>query len=118
MALRLLIADDHEATRLGVRALIAHKRDWHVCGEAATGIEAVQKVVELNPDVVILDLSMPEMNGFEAAEHISECSPSTKIIFFSMHEVPASARMVGGHAFVAKSTAAQELVSAIERLIN
>ena len=114
MGLRLLIADDHEVLRLGVRSLLTHKRGWHVCGEATTGIDAVHKVRELNPDVVILDLSMPGMNGFEAAEKIRRSAPSTKIVFFSVHDIPASARMAGGDAFVPKSADAGELISAIE----
>ena len=118
MGLRLLIADDHEALRLGVRTLLTHKRGWHVCGEATTGTEAVEKVRELIPDVVILDLSMPEMNGFEAAEEIRRSVPSTKIVFFSVHKIPASAKIAGGDAFVPKSAEAHELISAIERVAS
>ena len=114
MNLRLLIADDHEVMRLGVRSLLSHKRGWHVCGEATTGMEAVEKVCELSPDVVILDLSMPGMNGFEAAEKIRRSAPSTKIVIFSVHEIPASARIVGADAFVPKSADADDLISAIE----
>lgn len=116
MNLRLLIADDHEVMRLGVRSLLTHKHGWQVCGEATTGMEAVEKVRELSPDVVILDLSMPGMNGFEVAEKIRQSAPSTKIVVFSVHEIPASARIAGADAFVPKSADAHKLISAIEQV--
>jgi len=116
--LRLLIADDNEVLRMGLRALIGNRHGWQVCGEAANGEEAVAKVRELAPDVVILDLTMPVMNGFEAAAEIRRIAPSTKIVFFSVHDVPAVAREIGADAFVSKSSAAQELVTTIERVVG
>lgn len=92
MPLRILIADDNEVVRLGVRALLTPKRDWEICGDAGNGREAITKVWELSPDLVILDLSMPVMNGFEAARVIRRLAPSTKIVFLSVHDVPATAR--------------------------
>jgi DNA-binding NarL/FixJ family response regulator len=114
--LRILVADDHEALRMGLCALIGHKAGWQVCGEAANGEEAIAKVRDLAPDVVILDLTMPVINGFEAAAEIRRIAPSTKIVFFSVHDVPVVAREVGADVFVSKSSAAQVLISAIERL--
>ena len=118
MPLRFLIADDHEVVRIAVRILIAQTDDWQVCGEAANGIEAVLKASQLAPDVLILDLSMPGMNGFEVAEEVRRRAPSTKIVFFTMHEVPVTAREVGADAFVAKTDPAQNLITTIDRVIS
>jgi DNA-binding NarL/FixJ family response regulator len=115
---RLLIADDHEVTRMGVRMLLAENPQWEVCGEAIDGHQAIEKVMELAPDAVLLDLSMPVMNGFEVAAEIRRLAPSTKIIFFSMHDVPATAQQVGGDAFVKKADAAKDLVVTLERVLK
>lgn len=117
LSVRLLIADDSEMLRIGIRTLVEYRRDWQVCGEAANGEEAVARVRELAPDVVILDLSMPIMNGFQAAEEIRRSSPATKIVFFSVHEVPSTARTVGADAFVSKSAPASQLLATVERVI-
>ena len=116
MALRLLIADDNELLRIGVRALIELKRDWEICGEASDGDEAIAKALALAPDVVVLDLSMPLMNGFRAAEEIRRASPSTRIVFLSVHDVPATASAAGADAFVSKASPAEVLISTIERV--
>jgi DNA-binding NarL/FixJ family response regulator len=118
MALRLLIADDHEIVRMGVRTLLKNRADWEICGDAANGREAIAKVWELSPDVVILDLTMPIMNGFEAATEIRRIAPSTKIVFFSVHDVPATAIEVGGDAFISKTAPPQELIATIERVTD
>lgn len=115
MAFRLLIVDDHEIVRLGVRTLFADDDSIEVCGEAENGMDAVRKVSDLSPDVVILDLTMPGMNGFEAAEKILSVAPSVKIIFFSAHEIPATARTVGADSFVSKSSPLRELTLAVSR---
>src|SRR5690242_3389928 len=118
ISLRILIADDHEVVRMGVRLLLAGNPEWELCGEAVDGRQAIQKAVELVPDVVILDLTMPELNGFQAAQLIRRLTPSAKIIFFSMHEIPITARAVGGDAFVAKSSAARDLPAALQRVLQ
>jgi len=118
VSLRLLIADDNEVVRVGVRTLLRQRSDWEVCGDAANGREAIAKVWELSPDVIVLDLSMPVMNGFEAATEIRRISPSTKIVMLSVHDVPAVAREVGADAFVRKTTSAAELLAAIERIVG
>src|ERR1700692_834884 len=100
---RLLIVDDHEVVRKGVRMLFANNDSIEVCGEAQNGMEAIRMVPELSPDVVILDLSMPGMNGFETAAKMRLIAPSTKIVFFSAHEIPNTARWAGADAFVSKS---------------
>src|ERR1700682_4234188 len=111
---RVLIVDDHEIVRMGLRILLAGYPQFEVCGEAVDGRQALAKVAELLPDVVIMDLSMPVMNGFDAAKELRLMSPATKIVLFSMHEPPATARMVRAHVFVAKSAAARVLPAAIE----
>ena len=118
VSLRLLVVDDEKCIRTLVRTLLGARHSWHVCGEAANGREAVQKVLELDPDVIILDLSMPVMNGFEAARVIRRLAPSTKIVFFSVDDVPVDTGRFGADAFVPKCSAAQELVTTIERVIG
>jgi DNA-binding NarL/FixJ family response regulator len=102
---------------MGVRILFAGNDQWEICGEAQDGVEAIQKVMELSPDVVILDLTMPTLGGFETAKRIRRVSPSTKIIFFSIHETPTTARLVGADAFVSKSSAAGELARTITSVL-
>jgi DNA-binding NarL/FixJ family response regulator len=117
MPARLLIVDDHEIMRMGVRFLLADHPQWEICGEASDGQLAVERVASLTPDVVILDLTMPVMNGFETATEIRRLAPGIKIIFFSMHETPTTARAVGADAFVAKSCAARDLAATLTRLL-
>ena len=118
MPLRVLIADDSEVMRMGMRTLIGMKPGWQVCGEAVNGDEAIAMVLERSPDVIIFDLTMPGKNGFEAASEIRRIAPSTKIVFYSVHDVPAAAKEVGGDAFVSKSNAAEELLATIERVVS
>jgi DNA-binding NarL/FixJ family response regulator len=118
MPSRLLIVDDHEVVRLGVRTLFANNDSFEVCGEAQNGADAIRLVAELSPDVVILDLTMPGMNGFETAAKILTIAPSVRIVFFSAHEIPATARSVGADAFVSKSSALQELTLTVSRVLQ
>jgi DNA-binding NarL/FixJ family response regulator len=89
-----------------------------VCGEAEDGPDALQKVLELAPDVVILDLTMPGMNGFETAARMREIAPTVKIVFYSIHEIPATARISGGDAFISKAAASQELIMTVNRVMQ
>ena len=118
MTIRLLIVDDHEVVRVGLRFVLAQNREWVICGEASNGVEAVERTAELQPDVVILDLSMPVMSGLEAARRIRVISPATKIIVFSMHEMPATAREIGADAFVTKSALFSELPITVGRVLQ
>src|SRR6267142_3180488 len=118
MPARLLIVDDHEVVRLGVRMLFAKDDSYEVCGEAQNGVEAIRTVSELLPDLVILGLSMPGMNGFEIAARIRLIAPSTRVVFFSGHEIPATARSVGADAFVSKSCPLQELARTVNRVMH
>jgi DNA-binding NarL/FixJ family response regulator len=116
MPTRILIVDDHEVVRMGIRMLFPANGPLQVCGEAGDGPNALQKVLELSPDVVILDLTMPGMNGFETAAGIRQIAPWVKIVFFSIHEIPTAARLSGADAFISKSSAPQELVTTVNRI--
>jgi DNA-binding NarL/FixJ family response regulator len=118
MPSRLLIVDDHEVVRKGVRLLFANSDSIEICGEAQNGMEAVRMVTELSPDVVILDLSMPGMNGFETAAKLRSIAPSVRIVFFSVHEIPSTALWIGADAFVSKSSALQDLVLTVNRVLQ
>ena len=85
MPFKILIVDDSSPIRHLLRFFIEHNTDWEVCGEAENGLIAVEKVAALKPDVVILDLSMPVMNGLEAAREISRLDPSVQMVMFTMH---------------------------------
>jgi DNA-binding NarL/FixJ family response regulator len=118
MSARLLVVDDHEVVRLGVRTLFANNDSFEICGEAQNGEGAILMVPDLSPDIVILDLSMPGMNGFETAKNILAIAPSVRIVFFSAHEIPATARLVGADAFVSKSDALEELALTVTRVLH
>jgi DNA-binding NarL/FixJ family response regulator len=115
---RVLIVDDHEIVRMGVRRLLGSNPRWVICGEAVDGRQAIEQVRRLAPDAVILDLSMPVMNGVEVASEIRRIAPSAKIVYFSTHQAPASGMLPGGDAFVTKSSAARDLNATLERLLG
>jgi DNA-binding NarL/FixJ family response regulator len=114
---RVLIVDDHPIVRVGVRILLAANPKWEVCGGAADGEEALREIAKLAPDVVILDLSLPGMNGFEVAKEIRRISSSIKIVFFTMHDVPATALEVGADGFVLKSSGVEALEKTLETVL-
>jgi DNA-binding NarL/FixJ family response regulator len=116
---RILLVDDHEVVRAGLTRLL--QGFWDICGEAENGQEAVDKVLELKPDVVILDLSMPIMGGTAAARQIRLVSPATKIVLLSMHDsetVVELSRLIGADACVSKRSAAAELHKAIAAVLR
>jgi signal transduction histidine kinase len=118
---RILIADDHELVREGLRALLASRPAWEVCGEAADGVEAIEKAAELQPDIVLLDVSMPRLSGLEAAALIRRESPTSEILIVSQHdpaEMLASALKAGARGFVSKSDIASNLLSTIESIVG
>jgi DNA-binding NarL/FixJ family response regulator len=118
---RILIADDHEIFRRGLRSLLESHPEWEVCGEAVDGQEAVDRFKELQPDVIVLDVGMPRLNGLEAAELIRKQVPDSRIVILSQHEpqvIKQAALGAGARAYVTKSEVSQELVMAIERIIS
>ncbi len=117
--LRILIADDHEVVRRGIRTLLEARPEWEVCGEAATGREAVENSRKLCPDLVILDVTMPDMDGFEAIPRILNICPGAKILVLTMHEsgeVATKILAAGASGLVLKSDAARDLVSAVRAM--
>ena len=123
MPLRFLLADDHDVMRAGLHSLLASKDDWEICGESKDASSTIAKVLELAPDIVILDLMMPGMigmtpgmTGFEIAAKIRKIAPSTKIILFSLHEVPVGVEESGAAAFVSKASGGRELLDTIDRV--
>ncbi len=120
-SLQILVADDHDLMRRGLRAMLEAHPGWEICGEAHTGTEAVAKVQELKPQVAILDISMPEMDGLEAARQIRKNSPKTEILVLSMHYSDQLIRDVleaGIRGYVIKSDSDRDLVLAVEALAN
>jgi len=118
-SLRILIADDHEVVRRGVRTLLEAQPQWEVCGEAATGREAVASARKLRPDLVLLDLTMPDMDGLEAITQILNACPAAKILVLTMHdsgEVATKVLAAGARGLVLKSDAARDLVMAVKAL--
>jgi len=117
---RILIADDHEIVRHGVRNLIASVPEYECCAEATTGRDAVRLAQELQPDVAVLDISMPELNGIEAARQILKVCPQTKILIFTVHDAERLVYEVfhaGAHGYILKSDAGRHLLSAIESVL-
>ena len=118
-SLRILIADDHDLLRRGLKSLIESQLGWTICAEVRTGREAVASADALKPDVAILDITMPELDGIEAAKRIRSISPKTEILMLSAHyseQLIRAALVTGAHGFVVKSDCNQELVIAIQTL--
>jgi DNA-binding NarL/FixJ family response regulator len=117
---RIVLADDHEIIRRGIRSLLSISPDWDICAEASNGREAVQKVVECNADLVVMDVSMPVMNGIEAARQIRTASPSTKIVIFTMHDSPqivTAAKEAGAVACLTKTSLAEQLQKVVAQVL-
>ncbi|HEV3513520.1 MAG TPA: response regulator transcription factor [Candidatus Sulfotelmatobacter sp.] len=117
--LRILIADDHELARRGIRAVLESHPGWEVCAEARDGRETVELAASLLPDVVLLDIGMPNLNGLEAARQILAVTPNVAILILTMHDSDNVVREVlraGARGFLLKSDAGRDLVSAVEAL--
>src|SRR5580704_8569882 len=119
MKLRILIADDHEVVRRGLCTLLQSHDGWEICGEATDGRVAVEKAKELKPDVVIVDIGMPSLNGLAATRQLVQQDPHCKVIVLTItdsDQVIREALDAGARGFVLKSDAARDLVSAVEAL--
>lgn len=117
--MRILIADDHDVVRAGLRQLLLERKGWEICGEASTGRQAVNLALESKPDVVVMDISMPELNGLEASRQIRKGLPKTEIVILSLHLTDQLAYEIidaGIRGYVLKSDANRDLVSAVESL--
>jgi DNA-binding NarL/FixJ family response regulator len=117
--IRILLVDDHELVRRGLRMLLESQPGWEVCGEASDGRTAVEMSRRLLPDIVVMDLSMPELNGFEATRQILAKQPKVEVLALSMHESQQMVNEVldaGAHGYVLKSDAGSDLVAAVEAL--
>src|SRR5262245_59600654 len=113
---RILLADDHKVVRKGLRGTLEENEGWQVCGEASDGRQAVELCLTLKPDVAVLDLAMPELDGIEATRQIKKAVPQVEVLIFTMHdteEIILSAFEAGARAFVLKANDELELVEAI-----
>ncbi|MFZ0480964.1 MAG: response regulator transcription factor [Terriglobales bacterium] len=116
---RILIADDHAIVRQGLRSLLESHPGWEVCAEAADGFEAVKKVEQFKPDLVALDIGMPQLNGLDAARQILRDNPKIKILFLTVYDTDHSAKtaiQLGAKGLILKSDAARELMIAVEAI--
>jgi DNA-binding NarL/FixJ family response regulator len=119
--IQILIADDHDVVKQGVCVLLDQHEGWRVCAQASTGREAVAKAREFIPDVAILDVGMPEMNGLEAAREIRTIVPATKILMLTMYEIDYLAQdcvEAGARGYLLKSDAGRMLLDGVETLIK
>jgi DNA-binding NarL/FixJ family response regulator len=121
MSTTVLIADDSPPVRRSLRAWLEQRGEWKVCGEAENGAVAVEKVKALNPDVVILDLSMPVMNGLEAARAIASVAPKTAMVLFTMHaseHLMKDAQNAGIKDVISKSDGPARLLTSLENIVK
>jgi DNA-binding NarL/FixJ family response regulator len=120
-SVRILAADDHDILRRGLKQLLTARPGWEVCGEAKTGREAVALAEQLKPDIVVMDVSMPDLNGLEAARRIHKALPRTGIIMLTLHFSDQLVKDIvesGARAYVMKSDADRDLVHAVEALCS
>ena len=118
---RILIADDHVLLRRGIRTLLESHPGWTVCGEASNGREAVEQAKELHPDIVVLDITMPQLNGVDATPLILKASPETKVLILTMHsaqEITQRAVRAGARGYILKSDTERDLITAVEALME
>jgi DNA-binding NarL/FixJ family response regulator len=119
--MRILVADDHDVVRRGLKSILQPHPGWEVCGEAHNGRQAVAQAEKLKPDVVVMDISMPDMNGLEAARRIRKSLPKTEVVILSVHYTDTLVREIvdaGAKGYILKSDADRDLVIAVEAVLN
>ena len=121
MPVKIAIADDHDVVRQGLRTILRARPEWEIVAEAANGREAVDAVRAVQPDILVLDITMPVMSGLDALQEISSLGASTRVLIFTMHDSSSLVRAVseaGASGYVLKSNAARDLIKAIEVLLG
>src|SRR5215475_10569283 len=115
--MQILIADDHEIVRRGLKQALAERPEWTVCGQASTGRDAVAKALRLKPDVVVIDIAMPEMNGLDATRKIRQALPETQFVILTLHlsdQLVYDILEAGARSYILKSDAERDLITAVE----
>jgi DNA-binding NarL/FixJ family response regulator len=121
MVTRILVADDHASGLASLRLMIASRKDWEITAQASDGAEAVEKAIEMSPDVAVLDIQMPRLNGIQAARQILKLCPGTKVLAVSLHEqgpLLAELKKVGVCGFVPKDRMASDLLPALDVVLQ
>jgi DNA-binding NarL/FixJ family response regulator len=117
MTTRILLVDDHPIMREGLRSVLQRRSGWEVVGEASNGVEALEKAATLSPDVMVLDITMPEMNGLDVCRSVKQKMPDLEVLFVTQHDSPQMMRealRAGAKGYVVKSNAARDLLDAVE----
>jgi two-component system, NarL family, nitrate/nitrite response regulator NarL len=121
MPVKIMLVDDHEVVRRGLRTILSARPEWQICGEAENGKQAVDMAVHLQPDVIILDVTMPVMSGLEATQELRKLNLERRVLIFTMHDAKSLVRTLqkaGAGGYVIKSRAAQDLIHAVEALLD
>jgi DNA-binding NarL/FixJ family response regulator len=121
MSKRILVVDDHDVVRQGVRRILRNRPEWQVVGEAEDGVEAIEKTKSLDPDLVILDVSMPRKDGLEVAGEVTKLGVRSKVLVLTMHdskELVAAVRKSGAAGYVNKTHAARDLIRAAQDIFD
>jgi DNA-binding NarL/FixJ family response regulator len=119
--IRILVADDHEIVRRGLRALLESQRGWKVVAEASTGSQALEKASEVKPEVAVLDVGMPVLNGLEATRRIRQALPQTEVLILTVHDSEQMAREAiscGARGYLVKSDVGRDLIAAVESVVR
>jgi two-component system response regulator NreC len=121
VSLRILVVDDHDVVRQGVRLILRSRPEWEICGEAESGAEALEKEKSLKPDLIILDISMPGMDGLDVATELCARKSTAKVVVLTMHEskeLAGAVHAVAAAGYVIKSHAGRDLIRAIQTIVD